>query len=124
MDALGAVTVKDASARISTAIRTTSFEAINEARYDFFSDPALDGFVEALEYSAILDDRTTDICSQLNGETYGIDSEVWSTFRPPNHFNCRSILIPVTIRDTWSASEDPTVNPQKGFGFKRNEEKE
>ena len=61
--------------------------------------------------------HNTEICSQLNGETYGIDSEVWSTFRPPNHFNCRSILVPVTIRDTWTASEDPTVNPQKGFGF-------
>ena len=118
-EALGAGTVKNASARIDTAIRTTSFEAINEARYSFFSDPALDGFVEALEYSAILDDRTTEICAQLNGETYGIDDAVWSTFRPPNHFNCRSILIPVTIRDTWTPGEEPTVLPQKGFGFSR-----
>lgn len=119
VDALGASTVKAANARIETAIRTTSFEAINEARYSFFSDPALNGFVEALEYSAILDDRTTEICSQLNGETYGIDSEVWSTFRPPNHFNCRSLLIPVTINDTWTNGEDPTAMPQKGFGFSK-----
>lgn len=119
VEALGASTVKAANARIETAIRTTSFEAINEARYSFFSDPALDGFVEALEYSAILDDRTTEICSQLNGETFGIDSEVWSTFRPPNHFNCRSILVPVTVRDTWSQGEEPGVMPQKGFGFNK-----
>ena len=119
VEALGAQTVKNASARIETAIRTTSFEAINEARYQYFSDPALDGFVEALEYSAVLDDRTTEVCSQLNGETYGIDSEVWSTFRPPNHFNCRSILVPVTTRDTWTESDGPTANPQKGFGFTR-----
>lgn len=117
-EALGAGTVKNASARIDTAIRTTSFEAINEARYQTFSDPDLEGFVEALEYSAILDDRTTEICSQLDGQTYGIDDEVWSTFRPPNHFNCRSLLIPVTQADTgWAQSEAPTVNPQKGFGF-------
>jgi SPP1 gp7 family putative phage head morphogenesis protein len=119
VDALGASTVKQANARIETAIRTTSFEAVNEARYNFFSDPALNGFVEALEYSAILDDRTTEICSQLDGETYGIDSEVWSTFRPPNHFNCRSLLIPITINDTWTESDPPTINPQKGFGFTR-----
>lgn len=119
VEALGAGTVKNASARIETAIRTTSFEAINEARYSFFSDPALNGFVEALEYSAILDDRTTEICSQLNGETYGIDDAVWSTFRPPNHFNCRSLLIPVTIRDTWMQSDEPIVMPQKGFGFSK-----
>lgn len=119
VEALGAQTVKNASARIDTAIRTTSFEAINEARYSFFSDPALDGFVEALEYSAILDDRTTEICSQLDSQTFGIDDEVWSTFRPPNHFNCRSILIPVTVRDTWTESDPPSVLPQKGFGFSR-----
>jgi len=118
-DALGTTTVKSTNARIETAIRTTSFEAINEARYQLFSDPELGGFVEALEYSAILDDRTTDICSQLNGETYSIDSEVWSTFRPPNHFNCRSILVPVTARDTWTPSDEPSGMPQKGFGFTR-----
>jgi SPP1 gp7 family putative phage head morphogenesis protein len=123
VEALGASTVKNASARINTAIRTVSFEAINEARYSYFSDPALDGFVEALEYSAILDDRTTEICSQLNGETFGIDDEVWSTFRPPNHFNCRSILIPVTVRDTWQRSDDPNIMPQKGFGFSKCEHK-
>jgi len=118
-EALGTTTVKSTNARIETAVRTTSFEAINEARYNFFSDPELAGFVEALEYSAVLDDRTTEICSQLNGETYGIDSDVWSTFRPPNHFNCRSLLIPVTVRDTWTESGEPTAMPQKGFGFSK-----
>lgn len=119
VEALGASTVKQANARIATAIRTTAFEAINEARYQLFSDPDLQGFVEALEYSAVLDDRTTEICQQLDGQTYGIDSEEWSTFRPPNHFNCRSILVPVTVRDTWTQSDAPTVGPQKGFGFNR-----
>lgn len=118
-DALGTRTVKDTKARISTVVRTNSFEAINEARYQFFSDPGLNGFVEALEYSAILDDRTTEICSQLDGQTYSVDDAVWSTYRPPNHYNCRSILVPITQRDTWSASEPPTVMPQKGFGFSR-----
>ncbi|OGC95812.1 MAG: hypothetical protein A2W25_15160 [candidate division Zixibacteria bacterium RBG_16_53_22] len=117
--ALGTTTVRSTKARIETAIRTTSFEAINEARYQFFTEPALQGFVEALEYSAILDDRTTEICSQLDSQTFGIDDEVWSTFRPPNHFNCRSILVPVTVQDTWERSDDPTVLPQKGFGFSK-----
>jgi SPP1 gp7 family putative phage head morphogenesis protein len=118
-EALGTTTVKSTNARISTIVRTTSFEAINEARYKVFSDPALDGFVEALEYSAIMDDRVTEICSSLNGDIYPVDDEVWNTFTPPNHYNCRSLLIPVTQRDTWSASEPPSVNPQKGFGFER-----
>lgn len=86
-EALGTTTVKDTKARIQTIVRTNSFEAINEARYKIFSDPALDGFVEALEYSSVLDDRTTDICNSLNGDIYPIDDEVWQTYTPPNHYN-------------------------------------
>ena len=118
-EALGTLTVQSTSARISTIIRTASFEAINEARYAFFSDPALDGFVEALEYSAVLDNVTTELCRDLDGDTYAVDDPVWDTYRPPNHYNCRSILVPVTQRDTWEASDAPTVEPSKGFGFSK-----
>lgn len=103
-------------ARMETIVRTNSFEAINEARYAYFTDPALGGFVEALEYSAILDDRTTDICEALDGHVHPSDSDFWTTYTPPNHFNCRSILIPVTVNDVWQESgRDPGVEPQKGF---------
>lgn len=100
---------------LSTVIRTTMFEAINEARYEIFSDPSLDGFVEALEYSATLDDRTTDICQSLDGKIYPTDSDVWDIYTPPNHFNCRSIVIPVTELDNWKESKPPTVDPMDGF---------
>lgn len=112
--------------RVKTAVRTNVFESLNEARYSAFTDPELDGFVEALEYSAILDSRTTDICTHLDGRVYEADDPVWNANRPPNHFNCRSVLVPVTIIDTdvegkdkeqgsrWS--KDPRVEPQAGFG--------
>ena len=103
---------------LNTLTRTNMFEAMNEARYEAFTDPALDGFVQGLEYSAILDDRTTDICDSLNGAQYAADSEVWDTYRPPNHYNCRSILIPITTADGWDGTESdpPDVEPQDGFG--------
>jgi SPP1 gp7 family putative phage head morphogenesis protein len=112
--------------RIQTAVRTNAFEAINEARYSTFTDPALDGFVEALEYSAILDDRTTEICTHLDGRVYPAESPQWDAIRPPNHFNCRSLLVPVTIIDTEVEGKDklkgerwskpPRIEPQQGFG--------
>ena len=112
--------------RVETMVRTTIFEALNEARYSTFTDPELDGFVEALEYSAILDSRTTRICSHLDDRVYPIDSEVWNKYRPPNHFNCRSILVPVTVIDTDVEGKDsgadsrfsrpPSISPQQGFG--------
>ena len=117
-EALGAAIdpdLKNPQARIDTMLRTNGFEAVNEARYSYFTDPQLDGFVEALEYSAVMDSRTTQICQHLDGHVHSTDSDVWQNNRPPNHYNCRSLLIPVTQTDTWIESEDPTIAPQKGF---------
>lgn len=112
------VSEKQTAAYLDTLSRTNLFEAMNEARYAEFTDPELGGFVVALQYSAILDDRTTDICEALNGKTYAEDSDVWDQYRPPNHFNCRSVLIPVTEIDGWDGQESPppSVQPQAGFG--------
>jgi SPP1 gp7 family putative phage head morphogenesis protein len=107
-------------AYLNTLVRTNVFESMNEARYAEFTDPALDNFVEALEYSAILDDRTTEICQQLDGKVYAADAPEWENYRPPNHYNCRSVLIPVTVTDQWDGeqSEKPSVQPAQGFGNK------
>ncbi len=106
-------------ARLVNVVRTNLFEAVNEARYSFFADPELEGYVEAQEYSAILDGRTTAICRELDGKVYEMDSEYWTgrpNYRPPNHFQCRSVLIAVTRDDAWEASDGPAVEPQDGFG--------
>lgn len=112
-----ALEVKNVPAYLNTLVRTNTFESLNEARYAEFTDPALDSFVQALEYSAIMDDRTTEICSALDGHVHATDSAVWETFRPPNHYNCRSLLIPITQADGWNGEEspEPTVEPQDGF---------
>ena len=103
--------------RLETIVRTNSWEAINESRQSVFGDPDLEGFVQAMEYTAILDDRTTEICSHLDGKVYPVDSPNWDGLRPPNHFNCRSLLIPITAVDKWKASPPPSsrILPQKGF---------
>ena len=110
--------IKVPNARLNTTIRTTVFEAINEARFTAFTDPALGGFVKAFEYTSILDSRTTQICNHMDGRTYPVDSDVWTgpvSWRPPNHFNCRSLLIPVTEDENFVASTRPSIFPQEGF---------
>ena len=117
-DALGeALGTENIPAYLNTLVRTNTFEALNEARYAEFTDPSLGDFVEALRYSAILDDRTTEICAELHDSVYAVDSDVWETYRPPNHYNCRSVLIAITALDKWDQveSDPPTVEPQVGF---------
>lgn len=101
---------------LETVIRTNYFEAVNEARFSYFTDPEISDFVEALEYSAILDSRTTRICEHLDGRIFSANSPQWERYRPPNHYNCRSLLIAVTNLDLWEESREPTVDPQEGFG--------
>lgn len=103
------------AARIDTIVRTNVFDAFNETRFEYFTDPALEGFVEAFEYSAILDDNTTEVCSEMNGVTWPADDERWNSFSPPLHYNCRSVLIPVVQGDEWRQSAAPDVEPAKGF---------
>jgi SPP1 gp7 family putative phage head morphogenesis protein len=121
LDALDLDTDEQAAAYLDTLARTNLFESMNEARYAQFTDPALDGFVVALRYSAILDDRTTQICEHLHDKVFNTSSDVWNEYRPPNHWNCRSVLVPVTQLDLqegeWNGEESskPTVEPQEGF---------
>ena len=53
--------------------------------------------VIGFEFSAILDDRTTDICSSRHGLFMKIDDPRLSFNTPPQHVNCRSMLLSVTI---------------------------
>jgi SPP1 gp7 family putative phage head morphogenesis protein len=109
---------RQTAAYLDTLSRTNLFEAMNEARFAEFTDPELGDFVQALEYSAILDERTTEICEALNGKVFAADSPEWDAIRPPNHFNCRSVLVPITAIDGWDGRESPSpaVKPQAGFG--------
>ena len=122
LEALWVDTEAEAATYLETLSKTNLFDAFNEGRFAEFTDPALEGFVEALEYSAVLDERTTEICQELDGNVWNADNPLWDSYRPPNHFNCRSILVAVTqvdvARGEWDGEEDPepTIEPADGFG--------
>ena len=100
-------------ARLENIARTNTADALNQARQALFGQPEFRGFVLAYEYSAILDDRTSEYCEIMNG----LIRKDWGSGAPPAHFQCRAILIPVTIVDEWDRKEStlPNIQPQKGF---------
>jgi len=116
-----ALNVKTPTARLKTVVRTNLFEAVNEARFSLFTGKDVQGFVTKLEYSAILDSRTTDICKALDDKVLLADASEWDKYRPPNHFNCRSLLIPVTEADDAKVKLFPKsvldgeIQPLDGF---------
>lgn len=117
--------VKDANgrtinhaARSEVIARTNIMDIYNHTRLTMMRRPELQHWVQGYRYSAILDSVTTPICRHLHGKIF--TSETLNGFSPPLHFNCRSMLLPVTQLDEgWRHEmdkQDPiTVTPQEGF---------
>jgi SPP1 gp7 family putative phage head morphogenesis protein len=45
-----------------------------------------------LQYDAVIDGRTSDICIDFNEIIRPVDDGFWDQFYPPNHFGCRSTV--------------------------------
>jgi uncharacterized protein with gpF-like domain len=67
---------------------------------DTFRSDAVRPYIEAYQYQAIMDDVTTDFCREHDGQIIRADDPDLQRIQPPNHFNCRSVLVPIFITDT------------------------
>lgn len=72
-------------ALVSTAVAHTT----NAARDEFYKSN--NDVIKALQWLSTLDGRTTMICKSRDGKIYPIGEGQ----RPPAHFRCRSVMIPV-----------------------------
>lgn len=95
----GVIDVPVSGYRLEALVRTNINMAFNMGRRQFFEDPQLGGFVVGYQYSAILDPRTTRVCQWLDGKTFSVTYKDLEVITPPNHWNCRSILVPITQMD-------------------------
>jgi SPP1 gp7 family putative phage head morphogenesis protein len=77
----------------------------------------MQGVVVAFQYSAILDDRTRANHAEMDGRIYLINDPIWDTWTPPNGFNCRCVLIPITKYEQFEVSDPPPADclPDEGF---------
>ena len=62
---------------------TVTNDVYNRAHLDRYEDS---GVVDGVQYSAHIDDRTSEICEMLNGTIWALDDPDIQT--PPLHFNC------------------------------------
>jgi hypothetical protein len=76
-----------------------------------------------LQYDAVLDDHTSDICEGFADVLLPIDDPFWSEYYPPNHFNCRSTVRQRSGGDV-SDSKDIVISDKIPAMFKVNLAKE
>lgn len=77
--------------RIEAMVRTITSTGYNEGRAQLFD--TIKGDIIGYQYSAILDGRETALCHRLHGKI--LKPTDLSRYNPPNHFNCRSIVVPI-----------------------------
>lgn len=68
-----------------------------------------------LEFDAVIDEQTTELCASLNGTIRPVDDAFWNTYYPPNHFNCRSTVRQIEGRAVTPQSKIPSADIPKMF---------
>ncbi len=79
--------------------------------------------IQKFQYSAILDNRTTNWCSSLDGRVVEYDSPEFESYRPGQHFGCRSMWIAIMNDEKFPPKAEaisPKIPSQSGgvTGFK------
>ena len=80
------ITEHQARTLTRTSITTTQVDALNQVMES--NKEVISGYM----FTAILDGRTSSICSFHNGKVYDVGDK---RFQPPLHWNCRSTMVPV-----------------------------
>ena len=68
-------------------------EAVNSGREEGFADIA--DQIGGYQWSAILDDKTCDLCESLDGKYFEPGDPALEELKPPLHPSCRCILVAV-----------------------------
>jgi SPP1 gp7 family putative phage head morphogenesis protein len=91
--------------RLETIVRTNTTAAYNHGRLTYFMDKDVLPFLKGVRYSAILDERTTPVCNHLHGKVFKPSDPNLLPLLPPNHFSCRSVVVPIVAGEPIDASE-------------------
>lgn len=81
--------------RLETVLRTNATEAFNQGRLIAARDPEVAPFIRGMEYSAVVDSRTTAVCRYLDGRVFKMSEPELDRLSPPNHWGCRSLVVAI-----------------------------
>lgn len=112
-------TVANPPARIENVFRTNVLGAYNAGRRAQMADPIVKRRRPYWQFRATIDKRTSDICEPLNGTTLPADDPFWAGATPPLHYQCRSLVVPLTVEQAEAegiADSPPISTAQPGFG--------
>lgn len=105
---------------LETVFRTNVQACLNAGRFEQQNDPAVLALRPFLRFSAILDSRTTQVCSSAHGTVLPAGDPWWASHQPPLHHSCRSTAITLTdqqVAELGGVTDQPTdKSASPGFG--------
>lgn len=102
--------------RLRRTIRTAFNEAYTRSTWTASQSAA---WVGGFLYCAIRDARTTPFCIEHHGQWFAKNDPYAAVIAPPNHWHCRSDLIPVFADEApggkWTSGDSMKTRPDSGF---------
>lgn len=105
--------------RLETIFRTNTMGAYNGGRHAILSHPEVRKARPYWRFDGVDDARQSEICAALDGTVRPADDPFWSAHTPPLHFNCRSVITPLSSEeaaDEGIDDEAPDAEADDGFG--------
>lgn len=109
---LGRPGVMDISKHAARALVQTSVQTVaNDAKLEVFSRNA--DIILGVRQLSTLDGKTSDICIAYSGDEWDLTGKPLGKTKlpfnggPPRHWNCRSVLVPITKRIPGLATRGP-----------------
>lgn len=107
-------------ARLETIYRTNTQRAYQAARYRELSDPGVQALLPYWRYVAVMDNRVRPEHAAMHDKIYRADDPIWREWYPPNGFNCRCTVVPLTEDELRAEgltveTEPPDTTPDPGW---------
>ena len=105
---------------VERLLRTEVNYTLNQATLDGYKEAG----IEKYEFSATLDSRTSQICSELHGEIFEIKKIAVGLNYPPMHPRCRSTTIPIVdyeslVKQARDEIEEKELTPDEESAIMR-----
>ncbi len=109
----------DKPGRLETIFRTNLLTAYNGGRHAVISSPTVREFRPYSRFDGIDDDVQTEICDDCDQTILPADDPWWDTHTPLLHYNCRSVITPLSEEEALAEGiddEPPPADADEGFG--------
>ena len=102
--------------RVENIFRTNMMGAYNAGRWDTMQDKHIAEYFPMFQYDAINDSRTRPSHAAMDGHIARRDDPIWQTWWPPNGYQCRCTVRPVSVSEEVGALKPaPAGQPDPGF---------